>query len=734
MRRDQRSVTGADVPYKALLIAVVGTLFIGCGSLVAGEIAFPPGQLTRGEAIYSERCSVCHSQTLNGGAHGPPLRGPSFAARWKDKTSDDLAAFIASNMPPGQPGLLAPNEYRAVAAYVLSRNGQKAPGRIAATDPSGSSETPAPSSTGSRSDTPKIVSVNGNKTPEFRRAAEKIARMSAVSNHQLDHFTPVTEEMLSAPSSGDWLSWRRTRTGYGDSPLAQINAGNVRSLRLAWSFALPDGASETTPLVHDGTMFLWAPGGRLFALNALTGDFIWEYRYETPSGDPLDPLPNRNIAIYGDLIFITTADAATVAIDARTGKQRWRAQDGDPAEGFQHTAGPVIAHGVVIAGLNGCNLFKLKPCSLIGRDPQTGRELWRTSSIAQPDAPGGDTWGGLPPEFRAGGDMWIPGTYDPELDTFYIGTGQAKPWTAASRHMSVLDAALYTDSTLAVDPASGRLKWWFQHSPGDSLDLDDAFERILIDADGHKLLFTSGKLGILWKLDRETGRYLGHVDTVYQDVVTAIDKSGHVTYRPDIVNSKLGDVVRACPEPVGIGAHSWLAMSYDERHGALVLPLLQMCGALKSLPVEFKLGGDAGDGGYPVIGDPAYPIEPPGSNGYFAKLAAYDIHTLKELWDYQQKVPFTTATLATAGDLVFVGDGDRYFKAFDSRSGKPLWQTRLGTTPQGFVITYAVGGKQFLAVAAGQLGPVISAVAQVGGIYLPSNGNTMYVFSYPDDS
>src|SRR3546814_777123 len=159
--------------------------------------------------------------------------------------------------------------------------------------------------------------------------------------------------------------------------------------------------------------------------------FIWEYRYETPSGDRPAPLPARSIALYGDAVLMTTPDAALVSIDARTGKQRWRAQNGDPAVGFQHTGGPVVAQGVVISGLNGCERFKKESCALIGRDPESGRELWRTASIGMPGQPGGDTWGGLAPEFRAGGDMWIPGVYDPVLDTFYIGPAQAKPWAAA---------------------------------------------------------------------------------------------------------------------------------------------------------------------------------------------------------------------------------------------------------------------------------------------------------------
>ena len=720
---------GTDRRSRAIPLALV--LFAVAGYAVAANITFTPDQIGRGKELYLQHCAVCHSASLGGASHGPPLVGKAFASDWNAKTSEDLVSFITAQMPPGQPNLLSSSEYRALGAYILSANGQREQGKIAIGAEAGTAGAgkppPRPSGTGSK-EQPKVFGI---KSAALNQIASKLFTRLSVTNKTIDNYRPVTEDMLSAPPPEEWLNWRRTRSGYGNSPLKQIDASNVGTLRLAWSLALTDGPSETTPLIHDGVMFISAPGGRLKAIGAATGDLIWDYRYETPSGDTPVPLPNRNIALYGSSVFMTTPDAATVALDARTGRQLWKAQDGDPADGFQHTSGPVIAHGVVIAGLSGCEHFKTTTCALVGRDPATGRELWRTSSIAEPGRPGGNTWNGLKPEFRAGGDMWIPGTYDEQLDTFYIGTAQAKPWSAASRHMSGRDAALFTNSTLAIEPTTGRLKWYFQHSPGDSLDLDDAFERVLIDLGGQKLLFTAGKTGILWKLNRETGKYVSHVDTVYQDVVTHIDNEGKVTFRPDILDAKLGDTVEACPQPTGVGAHSWLSMSYDEENTALVIPLLQMCGALKSQPVEFKIRGEKDNGGLPVFNDPRYPIVSPGSNGNYARLASFDIVKMKERWSYQQRVPFTTATLTTSGGLTFVGDGDRYFRAFNSATGQMVWQTRLGAPPQGFPITYAVNGKQYVAVSAGQLGPFLSTIAQVGDIYLPPNGNTLYVFELP---
>ena len=238
---------------------------------------------------------------------------------------------------------------------------------------------------------------------------------------------------------------------------------NVRELRLAWVWPMASRSNEMTPLVHDGVMYLVNPGNIVQALDAKTGDLIWEYRGRYPPDAVRYGGTTRTIAIYKDKIFLATYDAAIIALEAPTGRLVWKTFKADYKKFFTHTSGPIVADGVVITGINGCNRFKKEGCFITGHDPDTGQELWRTSTIALPGDPNNATWGKLPPLLRGGGDAWIPGSYDPQLKRFYIGTAQAKPWVPASRGMTAFDAALYTNSTLALDPKTGKIVWYFQH-------------------------------------------------------------------------------------------------------------------------------------------------------------------------------------------------------------------------------------------------------------------------------
>jgi alcohol dehydrogenase (cytochrome c) len=526
-----------------------------------------------------------------------------------------------------------------------------------------------------------------------------------IQAQQERRFVPVTDAMLQKPDPANWMMWRRTLDGWGHSPLTQINRNNVGQLQQVWSRDMTTGGSnESTPLVYDGVMYLPNTGDKIEAINAKTGELIWEYQRPLLRGRGT----NRNIAIYGNFIIDTSQDNAVYALDAQTGKLAWETQILDPKLPANASSGPIIANGKIIAGRQCQPGATHDGCIITAHDAKTGKELWRARTIPRPGEPGDETWGGVPMEQRWHVGTWMVPSYDPELNLIYVGTSVTIP---APKFIlgGNQNKHLYHNCTLAIDADTGKIVWYYQHVV-DHWDLDHPFERILVDTvvapragdvlwinpkikpgEQRKVITgIPGKTGVAYTLDRRTGEFLWARPTVQQNVISSIDgATGEVKVNEETLFTRIDQSVITCPGSTG--GKNWPAGAYSPLTNMMYFPLQNMC---QTATTTTDQRDPARVYGLRMVQQIPLGMDKVGT------VFAISVETGQTTWKYEQRAG-TLSVATTGGGLVFGGDDVGKFRAFDDKTGKVLWETDLASPVSGFPISFAVDGKQYVAVATG---------------------------------
>lgn len=533
---------------------------------------------------------------------------------------------------------------------------------------------------------------------------------------------PVTAERLLAGTdqTADWLLYGGNYANWRYSPLTDINRENVGKLRPTWIFqtGVP-GQFETSPVIADGVMFITAAYNNLFALNATTGEMLWQYEHQMPGDIQICCGPtNRGVAVAGDKVFMGTLDARLIAFARATGKVLWNIKMDDYANGYSSTAAPLVIDDKVIIG-NAGGEYGARGF-IDAYDVNTGARKWRRYTIPTDGEPGVETWAGDSYK-TGGGPAWNTGTYDSAQHVLFWPVGNPSPdWNGDPRQGD----NLYSNSVLALNPDDGSVKWHFQYTPHDVWDYDGNTGVFVIDTEHHgvpvKAVVQPNRNGFLYVLDAATGKFLR--GTQYTDSLNwakGLDASGRPIFDPKYVPMSGGNPEFICPGNVG-GQNGSYTAAYSPATKLLYVPVIESCGKMEKQVAVFVNGTPFWGGGPGVM---------QAEDGLaYGHLSAIDPATGKIKWRYKDQWPMVGGTLTTAGGLVFTGNQAGYALAFDDTTGKQLWQFQTGSMIRGQPVTYKVGGTQYVAMPSGGGGIAVAIIGEKPNV---TKGDALVVFALP---
>jgi alcohol dehydrogenase (cytochrome c) len=547
--------------------------------------------------------------------------------------------------------------------------------------------------------------------------------------HGVGRADQTLDQAIKNPNN--WPMPGRTYSNARYSPLKQINAGNVGKLKLAWAFSLGalKGGEEATPIMIGDTLYVSSSLGPryVYAVDAKTGKIKWQFQPDIAEGIDMEAccgLVSRGVSYADGKILFGTLDGYLYALDAKTGKQVWKTKVVDYTQGSAITSPPLIVKNLAIIGYAGGEYGARG--SLLAYNIETGKPVWKTWTVPCPGQPGGNTWKG-DSCIHGGGDTWNLGSYDPQTNTIFWGTGNPWPWNATVRSTGTSNYGQYrnlgSSSTLAIDADTGKIKWQIQSTPADAWDYDGIVTPVLanIKIDGHvtPVYLKDDRNGFFFVANRDTGKLLSAAIFSQENWAKGFDVAHD---RPLIVPSEYPTLKHGADVcPAAMGSTNWQPMSYNPGAGLAYFPENNMCMVIKAVPVKYQRG---------VMIFGAQIVFKPGK-GPLGELIAWNPVTQKPAWKKELPLPWNGGTMTTAGNLVFFGDVEGVFHAYNATTGQELWHIRLGTGIEAGPMTYAVDGKQYVAVLAGRPTVMPGYMGPVGKKIMAATpqGATLFVFS-----